>query len=248
MCNLPFVFFSDSKLTPILIGTLLAICYGNEINRDVVQQQLSMEILLTFLKSSKTGLFHSSNSTHFPKAKEETKISTGKTITNDVKKIKNEDEQVFDNHRSMQRLSLPKTLFSPSKSIMAKEKLGMFAPNPSTPKGIRLGNITYCSTIQNPVMKPPHFLCSRMCKSLDFNDGTSSHMNSGFIDDVVRKNIKSLRSLSKNLEVSDEARIVVMNPLPIAFELRNRFPEGLWPYAEDFFSSNTWMGQLVKCL
>eukprot|EP01018_Ginkgo_biloba_P024852 Gb_27228 [translate_table: standard] len=53
ICDLPFAFFSDPQLTPVLVGTLLAVCYGCEQNRDVVQQELSMEMLLVLMKSSK---------------------------------------------------------------------------------------------------------------------------------------------------------------------------------------------------
>ncbi|KAL5987293.1 hypothetical protein ACLOJK_038457 [Asimina triloba] len=56
VCDLPFVFFSDPELTPILAGTLVATCYGCEQNRDVVQQELSMDMLLSLLKSCRQGL------------------------------------------------------------------------------------------------------------------------------------------------------------------------------------------------
>ncbi|XP_024529909.1 uncharacterized protein LOC9660323 [Selaginella moellendorffii] len=53
ICDLPFAFFSDAELTPILVGTLLAACYGSERNRDVIQQELSMELVLSVLRSSR---------------------------------------------------------------------------------------------------------------------------------------------------------------------------------------------------
>ncbi|PIA39483.1 hypothetical protein AQUCO_02600141v1 [Aquilegia coerulea] len=43
VCDLPFVFFSDPELMPILAGTLVSACYGSEQNRDVVQQELSSQ-------------------------------------------------------------------------------------------------------------------------------------------------------------------------------------------------------------
>lgn len=54
ICDLPFAFFSDPLLMPALVGTLLAVCYGSEQNRDVVREELSMEMLLSLLKSSRT--------------------------------------------------------------------------------------------------------------------------------------------------------------------------------------------------
>lgn len=56
VCDLPFVFFSDPELTPILAGTLIAACYGCDQNRGVVQQELSIDMLLSLLKSCRQGL------------------------------------------------------------------------------------------------------------------------------------------------------------------------------------------------
>ncbi|MCL7027258.1 hypothetical protein MKW94_022041 [Papaver nudicaule] len=55
VCDLPFTFFSDPELMPILAGTLVAACYGCEQNKDVVQQELSIDMLLSLLKSCKYG-------------------------------------------------------------------------------------------------------------------------------------------------------------------------------------------------
>ncbi|XP_039146295.1 uncharacterized protein LOC120283651 [Dioscorea cayenensis subsp. rotundata] len=64
VCDLPFVFFSDPELTPILAGTLIAACYGCDQNRGVVQQELSIDMLLSLLKSCRQGLLslHSDSS------------------------------------------------------------------------------------------------------------------------------------------------------------------------------------------
>ncbi|XP_028552604.1 uncharacterized protein LOC110098123 isoform X2 [Dendrobium catenatum] len=59
ICDLPFVFFSDPELTPILASTFVAACYGCEQNRGVIQQELSMEMLLTLLRSCKQSLLTS---------------------------------------------------------------------------------------------------------------------------------------------------------------------------------------------
>ncbi|KDO54573.1 hypothetical protein CISIN_1g0362002mg, partial [Citrus sinensis] len=56
VCDLPFVFFSDPGLMPILAGTLVAACYGCEQNKGVVQQELSMDMLLSLLKSCRNVL------------------------------------------------------------------------------------------------------------------------------------------------------------------------------------------------
>lgn len=56
MCDLPFVFFSDPELMPVLAGTLVATCFGCDQNKDVVQQELSTDMLLSLLQSCRNGL------------------------------------------------------------------------------------------------------------------------------------------------------------------------------------------------
>lgn len=56
VCDLPFVFFSDPELMPVLAGTLVAACYGCEQNKGLVEQELSLEMLLSLLKSCKNVL------------------------------------------------------------------------------------------------------------------------------------------------------------------------------------------------
>lgn len=56
MCDLPFVFFSDPELMPVLAGTLVAASYGCEQNKAVIQQELSMDMLLPSLKSCKSSM------------------------------------------------------------------------------------------------------------------------------------------------------------------------------------------------
>ncbi|KAG8388751.1 hypothetical protein BUALT_Bualt02G0157900 [Buddleja alternifolia] len=56
VCDLPFVFFSDPELMPVLAGTLVAASYGCKQNKAVIQQELSMDMLLPSLKSCKSSL------------------------------------------------------------------------------------------------------------------------------------------------------------------------------------------------
>lgn len=56
VCDLPFVFFSDPELMPVLAGTLVAACFGCEQNKGVVQQELSTDMLLSLIKSCRNGL------------------------------------------------------------------------------------------------------------------------------------------------------------------------------------------------
>jgi hypothetical protein len=51
VCDLPFAFFSDPELMPILAAALVAVCYGCDQNRSVVQQEISTDMLRSLLKS-----------------------------------------------------------------------------------------------------------------------------------------------------------------------------------------------------
>ncbi|KAL8143369.1 hypothetical protein V2J09_016401 [Rumex salicifolius] len=55
VCDLPFTFFSDPELMPVLAGTLVAACFRCEQNRGVVQQELSTEMLLSLVNSCKNS-------------------------------------------------------------------------------------------------------------------------------------------------------------------------------------------------
>lgn len=55
MCDLPFVFFSDPELMPILAAALIAACYGCDQNRSVLQQEISTDMLRSLLKSCQTS-------------------------------------------------------------------------------------------------------------------------------------------------------------------------------------------------
>lgn len=51
VCDLPFVFFSDPEFMPVLAGTLVAACYGCEQNKDVIQQEISPDMILSLIRS-----------------------------------------------------------------------------------------------------------------------------------------------------------------------------------------------------
>lgn len=60
VCDLPFVFFSDPELMPILAAALIAVCYGCDQNLSIVQQEISTDMLRSLLKSCQTsGLAYS---------------------------------------------------------------------------------------------------------------------------------------------------------------------------------------------
>lgn len=50
MCSLPFHYFSDPRLTTILFPTLIACCYNNQSNREILEQELSCVLLSNFIE------------------------------------------------------------------------------------------------------------------------------------------------------------------------------------------------------
>uniref|UniRef100_A0A0A8YXF7 Uncharacterized protein n=1 Tax=Arundo donax TaxID=35708 RepID=A0A0A8YXF7_ARUDO len=62
VCDLPFVFFSDPELMPILAAALIAVCYGCDQNRSVIQQEISTDMLRSLLKSCQTSALTPSES------------------------------------------------------------------------------------------------------------------------------------------------------------------------------------------
>ncbi|CAI0560428.1 unnamed protein product [Linum tenue] len=51
VCDLPFAFFSDPELMPVLAGTLVAACYGCQQNKSLVQQEMCVDMLLSLIRS-----------------------------------------------------------------------------------------------------------------------------------------------------------------------------------------------------
>ena len=54
LCSLPFKYFSDPRLTNVLFPTLMACCYNNQSNREILEQELSCVLLSNFVEVSFT--------------------------------------------------------------------------------------------------------------------------------------------------------------------------------------------------
>ncbi|XP_053320533.1 S phase cyclin A-associated protein in the endoplasmic reticulum isoform X2 [Spea bombifrons] len=73
LCQLPFQYFSDSRLVRLLFPSLISACYNNPQNRLILEQELSCQLLATFIQDclqgssnadSKTSQ-HKENSQHY---------------------------------------------------------------------------------------------------------------------------------------------------------------------------------------
>lgn len=58
LCQLPFQYFSDSRLVRLLFPTLIAACYNNLQNRLILEQELSCQLLATFIQDCLQGSSH----------------------------------------------------------------------------------------------------------------------------------------------------------------------------------------------
>ena len=56
LCSLPFQYFSDPRLTNVLFPTLIACCYNNHSNRQILEQELSCVLLANFIEVSAAQL------------------------------------------------------------------------------------------------------------------------------------------------------------------------------------------------
>ena len=50
LCLLPFQYFSDPALTNVLFPTLIACCYRSNANREILEQELSCDLLANFIE------------------------------------------------------------------------------------------------------------------------------------------------------------------------------------------------------
>ncbi|XP_076067505.1 SCAPER domain-containing protein short spindle 3 isoform X2 [Oratosquilla oratoria] len=53
LCNLPWPYFSEPRLSSVLFPTLLACCLNNPDNMQILQQEMSFQVLEDFLKDNK---------------------------------------------------------------------------------------------------------------------------------------------------------------------------------------------------
>ncbi|XP_040269541.1 S phase cyclin A-associated protein in the endoplasmic reticulum isoform X1 [Bufo bufo] len=67
LCQLPFQYFSDSRLVRLLFPTLISACYNNPQNRLILEQELSCQLLATFIQDCLQGSSHPDSKTSLHK-------------------------------------------------------------------------------------------------------------------------------------------------------------------------------------
>ena len=50
LCQLPFHYFSDPRLINVLFPTLISCCYNCQANREMLEQELSCDLLANFIE------------------------------------------------------------------------------------------------------------------------------------------------------------------------------------------------------
>ncbi|XP_069836320.1 S phase cyclin A-associated protein in the endoplasmic reticulum isoform X1 [Dendropsophus ebraccatus] len=63
LCQLPFQYFSDSRLVRLLFPTLISACYNNLQNKLILEQELSCQLLATFIQDCLQGSSHPDSKT-----------------------------------------------------------------------------------------------------------------------------------------------------------------------------------------
>ncbi|XP_072003788.1 S phase cyclin A-associated protein in the endoplasmic reticulum isoform X2 [Engystomops pustulosus] len=67
LCQLPFQYFSDSRLVRLLFPTLISACYNNPQNKLILEQELSCLLLATFIQDCLQGSSHPDSKTSLHK-------------------------------------------------------------------------------------------------------------------------------------------------------------------------------------
>lgn len=67
LCQLPFQYFSDSRLVRLLFPTLISACYNNPQNKLILEQELSCLLLATFIQDCLQGSSHTDSKTSLHK-------------------------------------------------------------------------------------------------------------------------------------------------------------------------------------
>lgn len=88
LCALPFQYFSDPRLTNVLFPTLIACCYNNQSNRQILEQELSCVLLANFIEEKQL------------------EQQQAKLTPSTVKKSKTQDKEVLREADTVTRVSL----------------------------------------------------------------------------------------------------------------------------------------------
>jgi hypothetical protein len=50
LCSLPIQYFTDPELKSVLLPTLICICFNNELNKEILEQELSTQLITVFMQ------------------------------------------------------------------------------------------------------------------------------------------------------------------------------------------------------
>jgi len=241
MCDLPFAFFSDPKLTPVLIVTLLAVCYGSERNRDVVQQELSMDMLLTFLKRSREKI------TQVTESENDTKPEDEEVVVKTKAKVSWGSESESGGAstargRSRQKQPLPDVFFASPKRVNWNQTRNGVNINMTSSDGDIAAKETKSAVYRSGGRSTPitdlQTLPVKRSKG-----GSSSFLSSSLPSRFPTVSLPESAASGTNELLGDG---MASFPFPAALTLQNRFPESLWTQAEEFFSPGSRMGRIFK--
>lgn len=245
MCDLPFAFFSDPKLTPVLIGTILSVCYGSERNRDVIQQELSMDMLLAFLKTSRQEPTPVPPSPADELRTEDDNISiktrsklsfgsepdSGNTTTRGRTRHKSLPDIFFPSPKKP--LRFPKNAMnmsltsSDSESLLKEPRSGSIAHRGNSARATPVFDVQALQA-KRPKGSPSTFLPPSLSSKCANLPATQPIISGGAL----------AADMTKAMPIT----------FPAALALQNRFPESLWTCAEEFFSTGSWMSHIFKSL
>jgi hypothetical protein len=241
MCDLPFAFFSDPKLTPVLIVTLLAVCYGSERNRDVVQQELSMDMLLTFLKRSREKITQVTESENDTKPEDEEVVVKTKAKVSWGSESESSGTSTARG-RSRQKQPLPDVFFASPKRVNWNQTRNGVNINMTSSDGDIAAKETKSAVYRSGGRITPitdlQTLPVKRSKG-----GSSSFLSSSLPSRFPTVSLPQSAPSGTNELLGDGTASF---PFPAALTLQNRFPESLWTQAEEFFSPGSRMGHIFK--
>jgi hypothetical protein len=55
LCSLPIQYFTDPKCKEVLMPTIISICYANDTNKDILEREMSTQMVVNFIRNYEQG-------------------------------------------------------------------------------------------------------------------------------------------------------------------------------------------------